>query len=78
MRVVYVAMDQKVQEAVEKVDLCRDGLELFRIVKQRGGEKKDVIGVSCLKDESGVVKVNEDDQKKMLKMNGVIALMLVR
>ena len=56
-----MTMDQKVQEVVEKVDLCRDGLELFRIAKQRAEEKKDVIGVSCLKDESGVVKVNEDD-----------------
>ena len=39
----------------------------FRIAKQRAGEKKDVIGVSCLKDESGVVKVNEDDRKKIWK-----------
>ena len=52
-----MAMDQKAQEAVEKADSCPDGLELFRITKQRVGEKKDVVGVSCLKDESGVVKV---------------------
>ena len=55
-RVVYIAMDQKAREAVE-VDSCRDGRELFRIAKQRVGEKKEVVGVSCLKDESGAVKV---------------------
>ena len=26
--------------------------------------KNDVVGVSCLKDESGVVKVGVDDRKK--------------
>ena len=52
-RVVYMAMDQKAREATEKVDQCRDGRELFRIAKQRVGEKKDAIGVSCLK---GAVK----------------------
>ena len=56
-RVVYMAMDQKAQEAVEKVDLYWDGCELFRIAKQRFGEKKDVVAVSCLKDEYGVVEV---------------------
>ena len=60
-RVVYIAMYQKVREAVEKVDSCRDVGELFRIAKQRGGEKKDVVGVSCLKDESGAVKASVDD-----------------
>ena len=52
---------------VEKVDLCRDCRELFRIAKQKVGEKKDVVGVSCLKDESGAVKVCVDDQKKIWK-----------
>ena len=56
-KVVYMTMDQKAREAVEKVDSFRDGRELFRIAKQRVGEKKDVAGVSCLKDESGAVKV---------------------
>ena len=42
-RAVYMAMDQKAREAVEKVDSCRDGRELFRIAKQRVGEKKDVV-----------------------------------
>ena len=60
-------MDQKTQEAVEKVGLCLAGRELFRIVKQRVGEKKDIIGVSCLKDESGEVKVSVDDRKKIWK-----------
>ena len=43
------AMDQEAQEAEEKVDSCRDGHELFRMAKQRAGEKRDVVGVSCLK-----------------------------
>ena len=54
-------MDQKAREAVERVDSCRDGRELFKTAKQRVGEKKDVVGVSCLKDESGAVKVSVDD-----------------
>ena len=51
-------MDQKAREAVEKVDSCRDGRELSRIAKQRVGEKKHVVGLICLKDESGAVKVS--------------------
>ena len=66
-RVVYMAVDQKAWEAVEKADSSRDGFELFRIAKQRAGEKSDVVGVCCLKDESGVVKVNMDDRKKIWK-----------
>ena len=58
-----MAMDQKAWEAV-KVDLCHDSRELFRIAKQRSGEKKDVVGVSCLKDESGLVKVSVVYQRK--------------
>ena len=46
---------------MEKVDLCCDGYELFRIVKQRVGEKEDVVRVSCLQYESGAVKVSVDD-----------------
>ena len=62
-----MAMDQKAREAVEKVDSNRDGRELFRIAKQRTGEKSDVVGVSCLKDKSGAVKVSMDDRKKIWK-----------
>ena len=61
----WVAMDQKTREAVEKVDSSRDGPKLFRIAKQRAGEKGDVVGVTCLKDESGAVKVSVDDRKKI-------------
>ena len=64
-RVVYMAMNQKARETVEKVDSCRDGRELFRIGKKSVGKKKDVVGFRCLKDESGAVKVNVDDQKKI-------------
>ena len=59
-----MAMDHKVEEAVEKVDLCCDGCGLFRIAKQRGGEK-DVGGVNYLKDESEAVNVSKDDRKKI-------------
>ena len=62
-----MAMDQKAWEAVEKVNSCCDGQELFRIAKQGAGEMGDVVGVSCIKDESGVVKVNLDDGKKIWK-----------
>ena len=41
---------------MEKVGSCHDGRELFRIAKQKVG-KKNAVGVSCLKDESGVVKM---------------------
>ena len=66
-RVVYMAMDQKAREAVEKVDSRCNGHELFTIAKQRVGEKKDVVEVSYLKDESGAVKVSVDDRKKIWK-----------
>ena len=33
--------------------------------KQRVGEKKNVVVVTCLKDESGAVKVSVDDRKKI-------------
>ena len=54
-------MDQKAHEAVEKVDSCRDGRELFRTAKQEEN------GVSCLKDESEAVKVHVHDRKKIWK-----------
>ena len=52
---------------MEKVDWCRDGSELFRIAIQKVGEKKDVVGVSCLKDKRQRVKVSVDDRKKIWK-----------
>ena len=52
---------------MDKVDSCRDGRELFRIAKQKVGEKKYVFGVSFLKDESRAVKVNVDDGKEIWK-----------
>ena len=60
-------MDQKAREEVEKVDSSRGCRELFRIAKQRAGEKSDVVGVRCLKDESGAVKVSVGDRKKIWK-----------
>ena len=54
-----MAMGQKTWEAIAKVDLCHDYRKLFRIANQRSGEnKRDVVGVSCLKDESGAVNVS--------------------
>ena len=60
-----MAMDWKFRGGMEKVDSCRNGRELF--AKQRAGEKRNVVGLSCLKDESGTVKVSVDDQKKIWK-----------
>ena len=45
-------------KTVEKVDSCCNGFEWFGTAKQRIGEKKDVVGVSCWNDESGAVKVS--------------------
>ena len=46
-------MNQKAQEA-EKVDLCHDGCELFRIAKQKVGEKRKLfLGLVVLKIEFG-------------------------
>ena len=50
-----MAMDQKAREAVEMVDSCRDRCG-FRIGKQSTGEKRNMVGVSCLQDESGAMK----------------------
>ena len=44
-----MTMDQKAPEAVEKVDSCRDGHELFRITKQMVGETKMLLGLVVLK-----------------------------
>ena len=66
-REVYMAMDQKDQKAVEMVDSCHDGCELFRFAKLKIGQKKYIIGVSCLKDEGGAVKVSVGDQQKSWK-----------
>ena len=54
-------MEQKALETVGKVNLCCDGCELFRAAKKRLGEKKDVVDVSCFKDQNGAVKVSVDD-----------------
>ena len=47
--------------------MCRVGHELFRITKQRAGEKRDVVGVCCIKDENGAMKVSLDDGKNIWK-----------
>ena len=47
-----MAMDHKVEEAVEKVDLCCDGCGLFRIAKQGvegWGGRKMLVGLIILK-----------------------------
>ena len=62
-----MAMNQKAWEAVEKVDLYCDGHKLIRISKQMAGKKRDVVWVSCTKDEIGVVKVSADDWKIIWK-----------
>ena len=40
---------------------------MFRITKQRAGEKRNVVGVSCIKDENGAMKVSLDDGKNIWK-----------
>ena len=49
-KLVYKATDQKAREVMQKIDSCHDGCELFRIAKQRVGEREDVVGVTCLKN----------------------------
>ena len=48
-----MAMYQIAQEAVEKVDLCRDGCEVFRIAKKRSGRRKMLLGLVVLKMKVG-------------------------
>ena len=52
---------------MEKVDLRSDGRKLFKIAKEKAGEKRDVVRVSCLKDETGQVNISVDDRKKIWK-----------
>ena len=52
---------------MEKVDLCCDVCKLLKIAKQTAGKKRHVVGVSCLKDKSGAVKVSVDNRKKIWK-----------
>ena len=46
---------------MEKFDSFPDGRELCRIAKQSAAEKRHVVGLSCLEDESGMMKVCADD-----------------
>ena len=39
----------------------------LELPKKKVGEKKDIVGVSCLKDEIGAVKTSVDDRKKIWK-----------
>ena len=78
-------MDQKAREAW--IRLIRVMMVVSCLELPNKEVKRDVVGISCLKDESGAVKVSVTDRKKIWKehmeklMNvgdGVIALMLVR
>ena len=40
---------------------------MFRIAKQSTREKGNVVGISCLQDKSGAMKVKVDDRKKIGK-----------
>ena len=64
-RVVYMIMGQRVQEAVEKVVMMV--VSCLELPRKKVGEKKDIVGVSCLKDKNGVVKVSVEDGKKIWK-----------
>ena len=48
-----MAIDQKSQEAVEKVDSCCDGCELFRIAKKRLERRKILMRLVVLKMKVG-------------------------
>ena len=61
LRVKPVVIPKPNPSILKRGDWCRDVRALFRIDKQRAGEKRSIVGVSCLKDESGVVKVSVDD-----------------
>ena len=41
-----MAVDQEARKVVENIDSGRDGLELFKIAKQRAGKRRDVARVS--------------------------------
>ena len=43
-RVVYMAIDQKFWEAVEKVDLCRDGRRLLKLSNKELGKREIFLG----------------------------------
>ena len=42
-------MDQKAQETVEKVDLCRDGREFLEFPNKELGRRKMLLGLIVLK-----------------------------
>ena len=71
-----MAIGQKAREAMEKVDSRCNGCELFRIAKQRVGGKKDVVGISCLKDEYGAVKVRVNANMGLCQEEGLSMLCL--
>ena len=48
-KVVYMAIEQKGREPVEKVDSCRDGREFFKIAKKRLGRREILSGLVILK-----------------------------
>ena len=61
-RVVYMAMDKKAREALEKLICVVMVVSCLELQSKRVGEKKDVVGVSCLKDQCGTVEVSVDDR----------------
>ena len=49
-----MAMDQKAQEAVEKVDLCCDGRQCLELPNKRLGRRKMLLGLVVLKMKVGL------------------------
>ena len=66
-RVVAAAMDQTSRKAIWKVEINFNGRELFQIAKQRGKERYYALGVNCLKDKNGEVKVAVDEHKNHME-----------
>ena len=53
---------------MENIDLCGDSCVSSLELPNKGlGEKRDSVGVNCLKDKTGIVKVSVDIQKKIWK-----------
>lgn len=50
-KIVSTVMGQTAPDVMEKFDSCRNVYDSLKIRKQRPGEKRHVIRVTCLKDE---------------------------
>ena len=61
----FMAMDQKAREAWIRLIHVMMVVSCLELPNKK--EKRYVVGISCLKDESGTVKVSVNDRKKIWK-----------